>query len=350
MGGGTQLQLGNVPKVPFAIVDLASIQPVSIEHQTNDLTIVTSANATLGEISDVLTASGQRLPLDPALARHVTVGGLLAVGQSGPLRTRFGLPRDFVLGMTVMRPDGELVNAGGRVVKNVTGYDLMRLWTGSLGTLGITTQAAFKVLPSTETIDLRVDYANCESLWKDAQALSRGDVRPEILDARLVEERSWRVLLRVEAAAEITTRNIIAGSNPDYADDSAYTSARDFGFQPGDALTLRLSTLPEHTLGIAVSIQAQLPGMRVLARPLTGQVRATTTEPPSIEIVAAALAALRTRVASFQGGVVVERMPDDFRKQVDAWGSTGTAPLMSKVKRTFDPAGRLNAGRFCDGI
>ena len=350
MGGATQLQLGNAPKGPFAIIHLGAVQPVSIEHQASDLTIVASANATMGEISRVLATSGQRLPLDPALAEHVTVGGLLAVGQSGPMRTRFGLPRDFVLGMTVMRPDGELVHAGGRVVKNVTGYDLMRLWTGSLGTLGITTEAAFKVLPSIDTVDLFVDYEDDESLWNDAQALSHGDIRPEIVDARLTEGDSWQLLLRVKAAAETTARNLIRGSNLRRTDSAAYTSSRDFGFSPDDVLTFRLSTQPGQALATARQIQAELPTMRILVRPLVGQVRAVTTEPPPLANFLAALTKLRKQAELFHGAVVVERMPDDFRHRIEAWGTTANGALMSRVKQTFDPRGRLNAGRFCDGI
>ena len=350
MGGATQMQLGNAPKIPFSIVDLARVQPVRIEHQTNDLTMVVSANATFGEISAVLATAGQRLPLDPALSEQVTVGGLLAVGQSGALRTRFGLPRDFVLGMTVMRPDGELVQAGGRVVKNVTGYDFMRLWTGSLGTLGITTEAAFRVLPSIETVDLCVDYEGDEALWKDAQALSYGDIRPEILDARPTEGGSWQVLLRVEAAAETAATKLIGGCNRRRNDGAAYTSCRDFGFTTGDVLTLRLSTLPEHTLSTAEWIRTRLPMMQLLARPLVGQVRATTTTPPAADEFRPALTTLRAKVAPFQGAVVVERMPDDYRDNVETWGVAPNMSLLQQVKRTFDPAGRLNAGRFCDGI
>ncbi len=195
-GGGTQLALGGAPRGPFALVDVRAALAGEIEHEPADLTAVVPAGVTLGELDARLAASGQRLPLDPPHAERATIGGALAVGTSGPLRTRHGLPRDFVLGMTVLRADGELVKAGGRVVKNVTGYDLMRLWCGSLGTIGIVTSAAVRVLPRAETVDLRFEAGSLAEGRALAERLLRADLRPELLDLTK-EAGGWRGIVRL---------------------------------------------------------------------------------------------------------------------------------------------------------
>ena len=145
VGGGTQLELGNRPTNPFALLDLSRALGDRMDHQKDDLTLVASAGCALEEVARLLGRHGQFIALDPPHPNRATVGGTLAAAMAGPLRSRFGPPRDAVLGMTVLRADGVLVKAGGRVVKNVTGYDLMRTWCGSLGTLGILTEVALRV-------------------------------------------------------------------------------------------------------------------------------------------------------------------------------------------------------------
>ena len=171
-GGRTQLELGYSPTEQFSLLDLSQALRTTaggkgagqaaaqaggqaagqasgpmVEHQRDDLTAVVAAGTTLEELAAILAEGHQWLPIDPPLAESCTLGGALAVGVAGPLRARYGLPKDFVVGMTVLRADGTFVQAGGRVVKNVTDYDMMRLWCGSLGTLGVITEVALKVLP-----------------------------------------------------------------------------------------------------------------------------------------------------------------------------------------------------------
>ncbi len=147
VGGGTRMDLGYAPEQPFTVVELGAALAGELEHSPEDLTLVAPAGMTLAEVNRRLAVHRQFVPLDAPLPERATLGGTLAVGTGGPLQSRYGLPRDLVLGMTVLRADGELVKAGGRVVKNVTGYDLMRLWCGSLGTLGIVRRYGAAVLP-----------------------------------------------------------------------------------------------------------------------------------------------------------------------------------------------------------
>ncbi|HET7737320.1 MAG TPA: FAD-binding oxidoreductase, partial [Tepidiformaceae bacterium] len=240
VGAGTNLELGSAPARPFAIVELRAALPRQIDHQPDDLTLTAGAGATFADIEKVLTATNQRLTLDPPLAPAATLGGALASGVAGPLRTRFGLPRDLVLGMTVMRADGEIVKAGGRVVKNVSGYDLSRAWCGSLGTLGIITEVSIRILPDAPTVDLVARMPRFEDVLESANRLVMRDLRPEIADAAL-DGDAWAMLVRVPDAAGDSAARMLAGT-PEVPPPPLYARFRDLGFDPRDELTIRIAT------------------------------------------------------------------------------------------------------------
>ena len=349
VAGGTQIALGNAPREPFTLVDVRRALAGEVEHEPADLTAVAPAGVTLGELDAQLAASAQRLPLDPPRAEGATLGGVLAVGTGGPLRTRHGLPRDFVLGMTVLRADGELVKAGGRVVKNVTGYDLMRLWCGSLGTIGIVTSVAVRVLPRVETVDLCFEVGSLEEGRGLAERFLRADLRPEWLDLT-GGDGGWQGVVRlVEGAVPKATE--IAGTDFVPGTDDAYLAARDLGFGDTEALTLRASCATSALASTAAALEALAPS-RMLVRPLAREVRATWEEEavPEADAVAGAVGRLRAGLAEGGGGLVAERIPDALRGRLDTWGRTPNLARMAAVKAAFDPDGRLNAGRFVGGL
>ena len=146
-GGRTLAHLGNVPTRQGIALDMRGLNRM-LDFQPADLTVRAQAGMAVAQLDAALAQDGKYVPLAPPLANRATIGGTLATGVSGPLRATYGLPRDWLIGITVVGPDGTINKSGGQVVKNVTGYDLNRLYTGSLGTLAVIAEATFKITPA----------------------------------------------------------------------------------------------------------------------------------------------------------------------------------------------------------
>lgn len=349
MGGRTALELGNAPAGPFELVDLSGAIEETFDHQVDDMTLVVSATMPLRTVRERLEARGQWLPLDPPGSDAATIGGIIATGRSGPLRTGFGQPRDMLLGATALRADGEFVHAGGRVVKNVTGYDLMRLWTGSLGTLGILTSVSLRVFPMRETVDMECPVDSLADGCGLADTLIRLDIRPQVADL-LSHNGGWKLLVRLATESVPAARAAAPGLH-EVAADTTYRECGDFG---ADAqLVARIATLPTQVASQVAALE-QLSPAGVLVRPLTGTIRAHwgTVAMPAPRDIASFAADLRVRLAEFGGSLTFETMPPNARGTFDTWGTpTPTAlEIMRRLKQQYDPDGRLNRGRYIGGI
>ncbi len=350
VGGGTRLDLGHAPSQAFALLELAGALTGEIVHEPEDMTVVVPASATIGAINAQIRASGQRLTLDPPHPDRATVGGTLAVGAGGPLRTRYGLPRDTLLGITLLRSDGELVHAGGRVVKNVTGYDLMRMWTGSLGTLGILVSASLRVQPIPESVDIAVRGLSLGEALTMANAVYLADCRPELADVILERER-WTLLVRVPAPLAALARSVAPGAVAEEWLD-LYGRSRDAGFAEDDHLAVRIAGTRSAIEGIAATIH-RLEATTVVARPLAGTIVAgwSAGDMPPLRRLSPEFAAIRRDLAASGGSLIIDRMPDSWRPDVDPWGEPpGSFPIMRRLKDAYDGRLRLNAGRFCGAI
>jgi glycolate oxidase FAD binding subunit len=348
-GGGTKTGWGNRPKRCDLVISLGRMSNV-IEHAASDLTVSVEAGCTIAALQKVLASQGQRLAFDPLWPEHATIGGTLATNDGGSLRIRFGALRDLVIGITLALPDGTLAKSGGKVVKNVAGYDLPKLATGSLGTLAVITDAVFRLHPVfAETRSLTVAV-------KDTAAANR--LMLTILDSKLAftglqmragHSQAVEVDVRFEGTAAGVNgqsdelRKTAAPNAVAAAKNDAWL-ARQSLFQP-EAVVAKFSTLPAELAPFCDQIAkaagnaewsmvAQANGIGFLR----------------IAAPAATLTLLRS-VLEPAGSLVILQCPPEMKSQVDVWGSPGdTLSLMRRVKQQFDPEGTLNPGRFVGGI
>ena len=215
VGGGKHLGIGNVPQSYDVAMSLAQMNHI-IAHEPADLTVTVEAGLRLDDLQRALAVHGQFLPLDPPCAAGATIGGVLAVNAHGPLRHAFGTARDWLIGTRVVHADGSLSKSGGRVVKNVTGYDMHKLYVGSLGTLGVLVEATLKVAPlphgdSTLAIACRSAARGAEMILAahDAGlALHAAELLSPPASHAVLGQSSWCALVRVAGGAQAVARSL----------------------------------------------------------------------------------------------------------------------------------------------
>ena len=187
-GSGSRLHWGAPPASCDLIVDTRRLDQI-VEHAAGDLVVTVQAGVRLDDLADVLASADQRLALDARSSAEQgggTVGGLIATGAAGPLRYRYGSPRDLLIGITIVRADGAVAKSGGKVVKNVAGYDLGKLFAGSYGTLGLITEATFRLHPKPETSTwITVECSSPASVAEVVQAMANSPLAPSAIEVRL---------------------------------------------------------------------------------------------------------------------------------------------------------------------
>lgn len=354
-GRGTKLTWGAAPDSVDVVVDVSGLDQV-LDHAAGDLILATQAGTTLAAVQEVAAQGDQRLSLDETTP-GCSVGGVLATNASGALRTATGTARDLLIGITMVRADGVVAKAGGRVVKNVAGYDLGKLLIGSFGTLGIIVDATFRLHPEPAArCWVTAPAADVAAALALSQAAVHSPVVPAAVEVEwsaaggsvsvLLEGRAEGVAGRAQRLAQLLGGDC---SESDAAPAGGATYPWDPSARGDDRavalkLTHRLSGLAE-VLTAAAAVGAQVRGSSG-----SGVLYAALPAGTGPAEAAEAVERLR-RVSLDQGGsAVVVDAPSAVKAAVDLWGPIPALALMRRVKEQFDPDLRLSPGRFVGGI
>jgi glycolate oxidase FAD binding subunit len=349
-GSGTKLALTTSADGIGAYLSTQRLN-TPVQHFAGDLVATIPAGATLANANAVLAEAGQWLPLDPSHAECATIGGIVATNDSGPRRHRYGAPRDLIVGVEIALCDGRVAKAGGRVVKNVAGYDLSRLMCGSFGSLAVITSATFKLAPLAPTS--RTVVATCADVAAAARlalAIASQPVTPSALE---IEAPSARLLIRFEtterAAREMAaaTTALLQQRNAKgdvLVDDDERevwkTHERSIWEQPG--LVVKISLLPTEVESFLGSFAASAPNLEwsAIGRAALGVLLVRINTAGADE--AAVLSRLWQQVLARNGTIVVLRGFIDRRVTTSGPGIAGPlAAVMRAVKAQFDPHGVL---------
>jgi glycolate oxidase FAD binding subunit len=346
-GRGTKMSWGVPPTSADVVLDVSGLDQV-LDHQAGDLIVETQAGTRLSELQAVVGKEGQRLVLDETVP-GASVGGTLATNASGPQRVLVGTARDLLIGLTVVRADGVVAKAGGRVVKNVAGYDLGKLVIGSFGTLAVVTEALFRLhpLPPVQRW-VAVEVADANAAHEVVQSVVHAQVVPGAVEVDWPAEGPGTVTVQLGGKAEgvegrvATLRGLLGERSTVREEAPAGWSSYPWG--DGDT-ALKLTTVLSGLR--AVLETAREAGAVVRGSAGSGVLYAAVADP---ERAVAAVDRLRATCARHQGSVVVVDGPPEVKQAVDVWGPVAAVDLMRRVKDQFDPDHRLSPGRFVGGI
>jgi glycolate oxidase FAD binding subunit len=327
-----------------------------VEHNRGDLTAVLQAGVPLRALGETLDAAGQMLALDPPLGpgEAATVGGAIATGDCGPLRHRYGAARDLVLGVTVALSDGSLAHAGGKVIKNVAGYDLAKLFSGSFGTLGLITEVAVRLHPRPPGHATAIGATDDPALLQDAAiALASSSLEAQALDVRweagegLVLARFAGIAAAEQAAAAGPLLAAAGVEARTVEDDAAVWSAQRAGQRSADGAVVRVSGRPTQLAQACAAAEAER--ATLVGRAALGLSWIALPAAPPGELVEAIE---RVRKLLGPSPCVVLDAPAPVRANLDPWDQAETSALvlMRRVKARFDPTATCNPGIFVGGI
>ena len=396
-GGGTRLNLGNLPKSADVVLDLSAINQL-VDYQPADMTATVEAGMTLSSFQERLAPGREFVPLESAEADRSTIGGILSVGASGPLSYTYGLPREWLIGMSVIGTDGVATKSGGKVVKNVTGYDLNKLYPGSLGTLGIIVEATFKLLPiNPHNGILLASFSELSSSVVASRTLLHSPAAPigclnvtyqisrRLQDSNLaashnlglLDEGTALFLAFYSGRAQATRRRLDEAEKTLLA-KGANAVQRIEGPIARDTLRW-ITDIPtqicnDAALVMKASVQSKLAakasaefstvtlfgeypdqiadsgfGSIRLFWPKFGDLQSTHSMEP--QPIIDTIQQVRQIVQHYDGSAVVEHCPVRVKSQIDIWGDyPDSLAIMQNIKKRFDPNGVLNPGRFLGGI
>lgn len=378
---GTKLSIGNSPRNYDVALNVKELNRVW-HYEPADLTVSVESGMKFGDLQHFVSRHGLWVPLDPPGGAKASIGGILATNATGPLRFCYGAPRDMVLGMKVATSEGKIVKTGGRVVKNVTGYDVAKLLIGSYGTLGVIVEASFKLFPRPAE---RVSFVLRPGTLGIARELRRGALASPLAPMRMV-------LLNARAAALARERTAVdpAAGGPEVWIEFGGSArvlgrcaneieqlGKGVGAPPERAPEDPAATVWERIADFPAWLAASHPGLVALKAALpdsaseeflslaeqeaenekiplasvshlgVGTVRVAMLERPSTDAVERFLKRLRSGAENLRGTLILEKASAELKARVEVWGKAGDDfEMMRKVKSVWDPKGILSPGRF----
>jgi glycolate oxidase FAD binding subunit len=358
-GGGTKLSWGNPPSRADILLSTARLDKI-IEHAWADLTVSVEAGCTIQKLQAALAQHGQRLALDPLWPAQATIGGVLSANDSGSLRLRFGSLRDLIIGVTLALPDGTLASSGGKVVKNVAGYDLPKLVTGALGTLAVIARAVFRLHPLPRNAKtLSISGCTLEDMQRFILAVQDSKLAHTALQTRIAQDAEPVVDILFEGteagigAQETQLRELARPASANEAPPTVWAASQELWNSASTApvAVAKITTLPA-SISRTVETVKRAASSRKTDWKLTMQATGIgwlrlDAETENLHTV---LSDLRFELEHSGGSLALCHHPSEM-SHLDAWGQPGDAlPLMRAVKNQFDPKSTLNPGRFVGGI
>ncbi len=373
LGGRTTLELGLPPSRPGRALDLRALAEV-IDYPARDMTITVQAGIAVARLQEILRGENQRLPVDVPRADQATLGGALAVNAAGPRRLGFGTLRDYVIGISTVNDEGHEVKAGGRVVKNVAGYDLCKLHIGALGTLGIISQVTLKLRPLPEEQALVAFGVSGENLGDSLEQLRGSRTRPVCVDvlnaagARFVAKHAgidipaadWVVVVGYEENRDAVAwqlqelMNALPVEQLDQCDcrvgfpaGPLWRGLTEFGLPQEAMLSFKANLLPHATADFCRLAMTQTPELLLQAHAGNGIVLGHLAAETTVTQAAGWLATLRAAAVAASGNLVITRCPAEWKRELPIWGEPrGDHWLMRRVREALDPRDMFNPGRF----
>lgn len=371
-GSGSKLAWGGVasaatPATPWMVVSTERLNRL-IDHAVGDLTVTVEAGMRFAELQAILAQAGQGLAIDPTFPKQATIGGIVATADTGSLRQRYNSVRDMLLGIAFVRADGQVAKAGGRVVKNVAGYDLMKLFTGSYGTLGILTQLTLRVYPLPSASQTLVLTGEPTAIAQLSQAILQSALTPVSLDllsasviqhlglgdrvglvvrfqsiAASVQEQVSKVMA-LGQSLQLTSTSLVE------ADETAlWQQLQERMTEPThpDAIACKIGIQPSQAMVLLQINQLSLPGCYAQIHAASGLGRLFMEMNTSLD----QLQQMRSICQEHQGFLSVLMAPLALKQQLDVWGYTGNGlEVMRQIKQQFDPDSLLNPHRFVGRI
>jgi glycolate oxidase FAD binding subunit len=371
-GGGTALDYGNPPTRPVTRLELSGLSKV-VDYTPRDMTILVEAGVRMADLAATLAEEGQQLPIDVPRADEATLGGVIATNWNGPRRYGHGTIRDYVIGIHAVDGRGVAFKGGGRVVKNVAGYDFCKLLTGSLGTLGVITQVALKVKPQPEFVGVVI--AECRDLAIADESLRRLAIleAPPVAIDLLVGE-AWKdatngatsIVARMEGtqievdwladrvrtefrAADVTTIDRLSAetANSLWERQLEFADRGAGAIEDKSPLVLQIAVPPSEAARVVAKIMAVDADCSIQAHAATGIIVARFSKFTHGDLTAVLAGKLRPAATQVGGNVTVVRSSLDGLTPHLVWGGrTDAVVLLEKIKRKFDPKNILNPGKY----